>query len=32
MVANWKTQMQPDYKNYQNFEILKDGRQTFPNV
>jgi len=24
--------MQPDCKNYQNFEKLKDGRQTFPNV
>ena len=24
--------MQPDWKNYQNFEKLKDGRQTFLNV
>ena len=24
--------MQPDCKNYQHFEKLKDGRQTFPNV
>lgn len=32
MAASWRFQMQPDYKNYQNFEELKDGRQTFLNV